>query len=188
MIMKKLIFSGMTLLLTAFIAVNASAQVVTRSVSGYTGIACGGPFNVFVKIDGTESIKLDVDADVVNDIKTEVEDGVLMVEFKEHWKNHRNMKRANIYITAKSLKYLANSGSGNLTVDGVLTGNNAKVALSGSGNVKTAVKSSTLDLRLSGSGSIDIKGSTGMADSRIWRGRWQRAENRNCRSQDCRFR
>jgi hypothetical protein len=167
MIMKKLLFSGMALLLTAFIAVNASAQAVTRNVSGYTGIACGGPFNVFIKIDGTESIKLDVDADVVNDIKTEVENGVLKVEFKDHWNKHNNIKRANIYITAKTLKYLANSGSGNATVDGVLTGDNARVALSGSGNVKTAVKSSTLDLRLSGSGSIDIKGSTGMADVNI---------------------
>jgi hypothetical protein len=165
--MKKLIFCGMALLLTVSIAINGSAQAVTRNVSGYTGISCGGPFNVFIKIDGTESIKLDVDADVVNDIKTEVENGVLKVEFKEHWNKHRNIQRANIYITAKTLKYLANSGSGNLIVEGVITGDNAKVALSGSGNVKTAVKSSTLDLRLSGSGSIDIKGSTGLADVNI---------------------
>jgi len=164
--MKKLI-SGIALLLGVAMAFNLSAQTVSRNVSGYTGISCGGPFNVFIKIDGTESVKLDVDADVVNDIKTEVENGVLKVEFKDHWKSHRNIERANIYITAKSLKYLANSGSGNATVDGVITGDNAKVALSGSGNIKTAVKSSALDLRLSGSGSIDIKGSTGMADLSI---------------------
>lgn len=166
--MKKLSFSLMAvLLLTVSMAFNTSAQTVTRNVSGYTGISCGGPFNVFIKIDGTESLKLDVDANVVNDIKTEVENGVLKVEFKDHWRNHRNIKRANIYITAKTLKYLGNSGSGNATVDGVMSAQNAKVALSGSGNIKTAVKSSTLDLSISGSGSIDIKGSTGMADVHI---------------------
>lgn len=166
--MKKLSFSLMAvLLLTVSMAFNTSAQTVTRNVSGYTGISCGGPFNVFIKIDGTESIKLDVDANVVNDIKTEVENGVLKVEFKDHWRNHRNIKRANIYITAKTLKYLGNSGSGNATVDGVMSAQNAKVALSGSGNIKTAVKSNTLDLSISGSGSIDIKGSTSMADVHI---------------------
>lgn len=166
--MKKLSFSLMAvLLLTVSMAFNTSAQTVTRNVSGYTGISCGGPFNVFIKVDGTESIKLDVDANVVNDIKTEVENGVLKVEFKDHWRNHRNIKRANIYITAKTLKYLGNSGSGNATVDGVMSAQNAKVALSGSGNIKTAVKSSTLDLSISGSGSIDIKGSTSMADVHI---------------------
>ncbi len=100
--MKKLILSGMALLLVVAVAFNASAQTVSRKVSGYTGISCGGPFNVFIKIDGTESIKLDVDANVVNDIKTEVENGVLKVEFKDHWRNHNNIGRANIYITAKS--------------------------------------------------------------------------------------
>jgi hypothetical protein len=165
--MKKLIFSGMALLLTVSMAFNSSAQTVTRNVSGYTGVSCGGPFNVFIKIDGTESIKLDVDANVVNDIKTEVENGVLKVEFKDHWRNHRNIQRANIYITAKTLAYLGNSGSGNTTVDGVMSAQNARVALSGSGNIKTAVKSSTLDLSISGSGSIDIKGSAGTADIHI---------------------
>ncbi|WP_184546027.1 head GIN domain-containing protein [Mucilaginibacter sp. FT3.2] len=165
--MKKLIFSGIVLLFTVSMAINASAQAVTRNISGFTGVSCGGPFNVFIKIDGTESIKLDVDANVVNDITTEVENGILKVEFKDHWKSHRNIQRANIYITAKNLNYLGNNGSGNTTVEGVMTGQNAKVALSGSGNIKTSVKSGTLDLGISGSGSIDINGSTGMADVHI---------------------
>jgi hypothetical protein len=165
--MKKLIFSLMASVLTVSAVFNVSAQTVARNVSGYNGIASGGPFNVFVKIDGTEGVKLDVDANIVDDIKTEVENGILKVEFKDHWKNHRNIQRANIYISAKTLSSLANSGSGNTTVDGVLTGGNAKIALSGSGNIKTAVKSSTLDLRISGSGSIDVKGSTGLADCHI---------------------
>ncbi|PWK78296.1 putative autotransporter adhesin-like protein [Mucilaginibacter oryzae] len=165
--MKKLIFSLMASVLVVSVAVKVSAQTVTRDVSGYNGIACGGPFHVFIKIDGTEGVKLDVDANIVDDIKTEVENGILKVEFKNHWKSHGNIQRADIYISAKTVAYLANSGSGNTTVDGVMTAENAKIALSGSGNIKTAVKSGTLDIKISGSGSIDVKGSTGLAECRI---------------------
>ena len=139
----------------------------SRTVSGFNSIESGGPFNVHIKISGTESIRLDIDDDVVNDVKTEVVNGSLRVGFKNHFSFHRNIKRADIYITAKSLNALANSGSGNMDLDGVLTGDNVKVILSGSGNVRAALKSSTLETRISGSGGINLKGSTGDAEVRI---------------------
>jgi hypothetical protein len=163
-VMKKLTFALVTLACTFMLAFNASAQTVSRNVSGYSGVECNGPFNVTVTIDGTESLKLDVDADILADIQTDVIDGVLKVRFKDRWKNHRNVKRANVYITAKSLNYLGNGGSGSTVLTGTLTGEHAKIAVSGSGNLKGAVTSQTLDLHVSGSGSVDVKGSTGQAD------------------------
>jgi len=139
----------------------------SRKVSGFNSIESGGPFNVHIKINGTESIRLDIDDDVVNDVKTEVVNGALHVGFKNHFSLHRNIKRGDIYITAKSLTGLSNSGSGNMDLDGVLTGDNVKVILSGSGNVRAALKSSTLETRISGSGGINLKGSTGDAEVRI---------------------
>ena len=165
--MKKYVCSLLTLAFIATVAINAGAQTVTRNVSGYTGIECNGPFSISIKIDGTEGVKLDVDANIIDDIKTEVENGVLKVGFKSRWKNHGNIQRANIYITAKSLSYLTNGGSGNVVLDGTIAGEHAKVALSGSGNLKASVKSATLDLGVSGSGGIYINGSTGMADIHI---------------------
>jgi hypothetical protein len=138
-----------------------------RSVSGFNSISSGGPFNVHIKINGTESLRLDVDADVLDDIKTEVVDGTLKIGFKSNFSWHRNIKKADIYITAKSLQGLQNSGSGNMDVDGVMTAENVKVVLSGSGGLKTAVKSGSLEARISGSGSIDLKGNTGDAALRI---------------------
>ncbi|TSD64066.1 DUF2807 domain-containing protein [Inquilinus sp. KBS0705] len=163
-IMKKYTLVIAVLACTLMLSVSSRAQTVTRNVSGYTGVESNGPFNVTVTIDGTESIKLDVDADALDDIKTEVENGVLKVGFKNGWKNHRNLKHANIYITAKSLNYLANGGSGSTVLTGMLTGDNAKVSVSGSGNLKCAVTSQSLDLHVSGSGGLDVKGSTGQAD------------------------
>ncbi len=159
-----LFMSAMTML-----TLNSSAQSgQSRSVSGFSSIESGGPFNVHVKITGTESVRLDVDDDVVNDVKTEVEGGVLKIGFRNNFslRNH-NIKRGDIYVTAKSLSALANSGSGNLDLDGALTGQNVKVILSGSGNMRVAVKASTLETRISGSGGIHIKGSTNEAEFRI---------------------
>lgn len=148
-------------------ALSAAAQGATRSVSGYNGVECNGPFNVEVKIDGTETLRLDVDADILNDIESKVEGGVLKVQMKHHWRNHSNVKRANIYITAKQLNYLGNGGSGNMVLEGTVTGSNAKLALSGSGNLRAAVKSGAVQLHLSGSGGIITKGSAGDAEVHI---------------------
>jgi hypothetical protein len=150
----------------ALMAFNSMAQE-SRAVSGFNKIESGGPFNVHIKVNGTESLKLDVDADVLKDIKTEVIDGTLRIEFRNHFSWNRNIKKTDIYITAKSLHGLANSGSGSVDLDGVLTGDDVDVRLSGSGNMDVAVKSNTLDAKVSGSGSINIKGSTSVADLRI---------------------
>ncbi|MGN8069546.1 GIN domain-containing protein [Mucilaginibacter sp. 22184] len=166
--MKRKIFILFTLAIT-MLSLNTFAQSgQTRSVSGFSSIESGGPFNVHVKIGGTESVRLDVDDDVVNDVKTDVEGGVLKIGFRRNFslRNH-NIKRGDIYVTAKSLNGLSNSGSGNLDLDGVLTGQSVSVILSGSGNMRVAVKASALETRISGSGGIHIKGNTESAQFRI---------------------
>jgi hypothetical protein len=165
--MKKLTICCSVMLVCIMAAFGAAAQSVTRNVSGYTGIECNGPFNVKVKIDGTETLKLDVDADVVNDIETEVEGGILKVNFKDGWKKHRNIKRADIYITAKTLNYLGNGGSGNTVLEGTVTGSNAKLAVSGSGNLRASVKAQSLELAVSGSGGLITNGSAENATVRV---------------------
>jgi hypothetical protein len=165
--MKKLTIFFSVILMCVAAASSAIAQTITRDVSGYTGIECNGPFNVQIKIDGTESLKLDVDADALNDVITEVEGGVLKVSLKNGWRNHRNVKRANVYITAKQLRYLGNGGSGSTVLDGTVTGENAKLAVSGSGNLKAAVKAQYLELSVSGSGSMNLSGTAANTTSRV---------------------
>ena len=162
---KVLILFVLAILSSNTFAQDGSWQ--TRSVSGFNSIESGGPFNVYIKTTGTESVKLNIDADVINDVKTEVVDGVLKIGFKNRLSFHRNNKKADIFITTKSLEGLGNSGSGNMNVEGVISGQSARVSLSGSGNIKTGIKSGTLDVKISGSGSIDLKGSADEVNLRI---------------------
>jgi hypothetical protein len=162
--MKRLTYFILSAALLSVVAIKASAQGQSRSVSGFNAIASAGPFNVYVKLDGNESVKVDADADVINDIETVVEGNTLKIRFKDREWRHRNIHKAEIYVEAKSLDALTNSGSGGIKVDGMINTNNFKAVLSGSGNISAAVKSGNLHATISGSGNIKLSGNTGDAD------------------------
>ena len=159
--MKKLTYTILAAMLMVATTLKVSAQSEeSRQVSGYNKIGSGGPFEVHVKIDGTESLKIKAEANVIEEIETIVKDGTLQIKFKHHenWGDH-NFGPIEIYVTAKSLSALANAGSGSIKLDGNLTGNSINISLSGSGNVSAGVKGGDFRAAISGSGSISVKGS-----------------------------
>src|ERR1700757_5277772 len=113
--MKRLSYLILSAALLSLVTIKASAQGQTRSVSGFSAVASSGPFNVYIKLDGNESVKVDADADVINDIETVVEGHTLEIRFKDERENrHRNIHKADIYVEAKSLNELLGAGSGGM--------------------------------------------------------------------------
>jgi hypothetical protein len=169
--MKRLSFTLLSIMLFSVTALNALAQessMQTREVSGFNAIASAGPFDVHIKLDGTESVKVDADANIINDIETVVENNTLKIKFKDReYRHYKNIHKAEVYISAKSLNALTNSGSGSMKVDGMINTDNFKAVLTGSGSISTSVKSDGLHAVISGSGSIKLTGSTGDADIMI---------------------
>jgi hypothetical protein len=166
--MKRVIFTILSIVLLSAAAIKVSAQessVQNRQVSGFNAIASSGPFNVHIKLDGTEGVKVDADSNIINDIETVVEGNTLKIRFKDrdHRRYEQNVHKAEVYVSAKSLNALVNSGSGSTNVDGVINADDFKVVLSGSGSVNTSIKSGELHATISGSGSIKLNGSTGDA-------------------------
>jgi hypothetical protein len=165
--MKRLTFSFLSVILLSLAVISASAQE-TRQVSDFNAVASSGSFNVYIKIDGTESVKVDADASILPEIETVVEAHTLKIRFKDHkGRNEHNYRKADVYVSAKSLNSLVNSGSGSMKVDGTISTDDFKVVLSGSGDISTSVKSDALHAIISGSGSIKLSGSTGDANLRI---------------------
>ena len=156
--MKRLSCLILSAAIIALVSIKVSAQSQTRSVSGFNSIASAGPFNVYVKLDGNESVKVEADADIINDIETVVEDNTLKIRFKDREYRHHDIHKAEVYVEAKSLNALLNSGSGGLKVDGMITTESFKAILSGSGNISTSVKSGNVHAVISGSGSIKLSG------------------------------
>ena len=147
---------------------GANAQEQVRSVSGFHSIGSGGSFAVHVKINGTESLKIDgADAQTAGLIETIVRDGNLEIRWKRGSEPHHYNGRIDVYVTAKSLSDLSNAGSGSIDVDGVLKGGNVSVTLSGSGSIMTGIDAGKLSITMSGSGTAKLKGKATNTDITI---------------------
>lgn len=167
--MKKLFASfGWILLLLPFISVagtktifhsiNSIISTEDRKISNFHGISSAGSYDVYVKMGSTESLRIDGDKDVVANIETVVENGILKIRNSGPGKNWWNNDKIKIYITAKSLNYLTVSGSGNLKVDGTLKSDKISAKVSGSGNMDLNVLATTFNISISGSGNVKAYG------------------------------
>lgn len=133
-----------------------------RSVSDFTGVSSGGYFNVYIKLGDKESLRLEGDAEMLKEIETKVEKGVLKIQLnskKRYWDwDTSDRKKVNIYITAKVLTNITLSGSGSMKVEGTLKAPDFKATLSGSGNLAFNAEAVNLTATLSGSGNMSLAG------------------------------
>lgn len=161
--MKRKVYAIAAAILFFAAVSRVSAQSgATRAVAGFNTIASSGPFDVHVNINGSESLKISASPEIVSEIETPVEDGTLKIRFKRHYNwNHDHTGRIDIYVTAKSLSSLVNSGSGTINVRGIVKGNDVRMVLSGSGDISSGVSAEKLETVISGSGTVQLEGRAG---------------------------
>ncbi|HEY0667165.1 MAG TPA: head GIN domain-containing protein [Sphingobacteriaceae bacterium] len=134
-------------------------QTETRAVSNFTGISSGGHFNVFVKLGSTESLEIEAEAETLKYIETVVENSVLKIRVKNRLNRPMaDLGKVTITITAKSLNALSLSGSGSMSVDGIIKSKNLNTSVSGSGSLDFDADVSDLKAIISGSGSMSAGG------------------------------
>jgi len=157
--MKRISITLFAALLFIAATFKASAQTEqTRQVSGFNTIMSAGPFNVHIKMAGTESLKLSAPADIINDIETIVKNNHLEIKFKDEKEPKNHEGKIDVYVTAKTLSGLTLAGSGEIKVDGVLNNNDINMTTTGSGAIIAAVKCTDFHATVTGSGSINVEG------------------------------
>ncbi|MCC7464909.1 MAG: DUF2807 domain-containing protein [Saprospiraceae bacterium] len=135
---------------------TAQSTSVTRTLSSFDKIGISGGFDaVFLKQGTEESVQLDLKGIDPDQIETEVKNGTLKISTKKG--NYRNYK-ANITITYKNIKAVANSGSSDVEALSVIKGKEFEYASSGSGDFKGELDVEDLDIAISGSSDMLLKG------------------------------
>lgn len=131
-----------------------------RQVSGFSEIIVSGRHNVYVTMGSTESLRLEGDADAINEIETKVDNGVLKIRNKKQMstRSWNNTAKVKIYIQAKNINNLVLSGSGNVEIKGIVKSTNLNTTISGSGSISANIEVENYNAVISGSGEIYSKG------------------------------
>ena len=145
---------------TASFATKHSLETQNRNVSGFHAIASSGSFDVVLRQGGAESVKVEADADVINEIVTEVRNGTLMIHSKNthNWGNFWNNRHIKIYVVAKNLNSIGLSGSGDFRIEDKFNANDLELRISGSGDFMGEINVKTVAISISGSGDFKISG------------------------------
>src|SRR3954470_6351265 len=107
-----------------------------RHLSGFNAVSIAGSFDVYITQGSTESVKVEAPSDVIDRIVTEVEGGVLKIYTKNdkgfNW-NFGN-KKMNVYVSIKDVNAVSLSGSGDVYFKNGLKTSSLKLKLTGSGD------------------------------------------------------
>jgi hypothetical protein len=139
--------------LAATLTGSGRALSEARAVAGYTGIALSIPGRVEVVQGATEGIRVTADDNVLPEIESVVEGGILKLRFRQRFTSVNNA-RIRVIVNAKTIESLAVAGSGDIHAP-ALTARRLAINVSGSGDVKLAGRAEALDVSIAGSGDLD---------------------------------
>lgn len=124
-----------------------------RAVSGFTGVAISIPAKLDIVQGGTESLSITADDNVLPEIESVVEGGVLKLRFRQRFGAVVDT-RIRVTVGAKAIESLTLAGSGDIHATRLDTPRLA-VKLAGSGEVKLSGRAGSFDLNISGSGGVE---------------------------------
>jgi Putative auto-transporter adhesin, head GIN domain len=149
--------------------VVGTGDVITenRDARDFTGVTSSISADIELRQSSTFKVTIEGQKNILALLETEVRDGKLKIAFKKGY-SMKYKKALKVYVEAPNFAYLGMGGSGNVTVNGGLSGDKLDLNISGSGNFDLGqLKYSDVKVGISGSGNVDLGGSTEKAELTI---------------------
>ena len=149
---------------TALLIITAARTFAAddRHLSGFKAVTVAGSYDVYITQGSTESVKVDAPASVINNIITEVKNGILKIHSKDNtginWHPFSDHSKVTIYVTMKEVNSLELAGSGSISFKDGITANTLQLKLSGSGDLSGKLNAKSLESTITGSGKIKVSG------------------------------
>jgi len=141
-----------------FTSVFLSAQKTEdRSVGSFTKISMGISGDVYISQGTNPKLTVEAEDEIIGLIVTEVRNDELKIRFSQN--RVRPKQPIRIWVTTPELEGIYLSGSGNMITETAIKSNEMELKLSGSGNINVKdLLCDEVDAGISGSGNIDVAG------------------------------
>jgi hypothetical protein len=132
-------------------------QKETRDVPAFTAVSLGISGDLYFTQGSPGEVVVQADESSLDKVITEVKDGVLKVKrAKGTW----NLKNVKVWVTAPEIEGFYLAGSGNIIAEGNINSDELQMKVSGSGNIEVKdFQGEEVGIALSGSGNVMMAGS-----------------------------
>ncbi len=156
--MKKYFLFTLAIVLLSAGCLTAQEREV-RNVENFNKVTFGFPGKLYLKQGSPQKVELEGDADVLEEVETEVSGGLLKIGKEGKWFKWDDDDKITVYITVPNIEAVSVSGSGDIIGESTIRTNDLELNVSGSGSLSLEVEASgDLDASVSGSGDMNVKG------------------------------
>ena len=127
----------------------------------FHSVRVDGIANVYITQGPEQSVEVETHENLFNEIDRDVRGGEWSVGFD---RCVRNVDRFDVFITIPEVRALTISGSGHITSENIIDGDELDLRISGSGDMDIGFDGQLIDSRISGSGDIRLEGSVALLD------------------------
>ncbi len=133
---------------------NKNVTTVERDVPAFTGIEAGGALKVYISKGEVQSVKIETDENLQQNVMTKVDGDILQISSK----GIKNPTKLNAYIVVKELKSVKVSGASTIQGESLFETNDFKVTASGASSVQLDLDVTALTSVVSGAADVTLSG------------------------------
>ena len=155
------IFLFISVLSTAQKRFKGNGDLITqeRSIGDFNQLLVKGPFKVELTSQFHGEITLNTDANLMDEIVTEIKDNTLIIRLKKQsYLKPSNRKSISIKAPLTAMNKITHAGSGTIYASESFTTQDLQITHSGSGKIELAIEAQNTTVNLSGSGKIQLSG------------------------------
>ena len=159
---KNVLKAGIATLVMLLFSLGVTAQdgnknviTQTRNVATFDGLSVSGIFKVIYTQGEPQSVKIETDENLMEQVVTEVHGGKLEIGTKGSIHNSSKMIA---YVTSKSLNFLGMSGATKFNATNKIETQKLKIELSGVANATFTANVTDVICNLSGTAKLDLEG------------------------------
>jgi hypothetical protein len=151
----------------------SSDTIITekRTIGPFSGIKFTGIGHVFLTQGETTSLEVKAPAAMLQKVKTEIEDDLLVIGFKFavfRWlQSIGDIGKIEFHVSSPVIDTVISNGAGKITTTGTVKAKDMTIKSTGAGYTEISIEASTLLAKVTGAGSVVITGKTTAQDITI---------------------